>query len=342
MEMIEVKNLVKEYRRKSGKAPGNMPPIPPGMMSPPAVPESERPDAGSRMVHIKAVDDISFSIDEGEMVGYIGANGAGKSTTIKMLTGILTPSSGTINVNGLIPYRQRKKNAKKIGVVFGQRTQLWWDLPVIDSYRLLRHIYDLPVKEFRENLELFQEVLEMREFMYAPVRQLSLGQRMRADIAASLLHNPRILYLDEPTIGLDPYAKEKMRNFIRMANKERKITVILTTHDMSDIEDLCKRVMIIEKGKLVYDNSLDQMKKDLGNEKILKIEFSNSDITVPPGLRVTKEDGNTKWFSYRKDCENASEIISLLCDKNEIVDLSVNDASVESIVRRIYKSGVAG
>ena len=192
---------------------------------------------------IKAVDDVNFTLERGELVGYIGANGAGKSTTIKMLTGILVPTSGHIDVMGLTPYRHRRENTRRIGVVFGQRTQLWWDLPVIDSFELLKHIYEIPQNLYKQNLEFFSELLQLQPFLSTPVRRLSLGQRMRCDLTAALLHNPEILYLDEPTIGLDVVAKEQVRQFLRQVNAERQVTVILTTHDLNDVEQVCQRLI---------------------------------------------------------------------------------------------------
>jgi ABC-2 type transport system ATP-binding protein len=206
---------------------------------------------------IRAVDGISFDIDRGELVGYIGPNGAGKSTTIKMLTGLLVPTSGSLLVDGRIPWKERRDHVAKIGAVFGQRTTLWWDLPVVDSLELLRHMYNIPADRFRENLRDFRSLLEMDPFMETPVRSLSLGQRMRADLCASLLHDPQLLFLDEPTIGLDVVAKERIRQFILHINKQLGTTVLLTTHDLSDVEKLCKRVMIIDHGRLLYDGGLD-------------------------------------------------------------------------------------
>ncbi|MDU4659273.1 MAG: ATP-binding cassette domain-containing protein, partial [Clostridium butyricum] len=211
-----------------------------------------------------AVDNMNFEIEEGEVVGYIGSNGAGKSTTIKMMTGILTPTSGKVEVNGIIPYENRTENAMNIGVVFGQRTQLWWDLPLSETFSLLRDIYSVSPEDFKERMKFFNEVLEIDEFMLRPVRTLSLGQRMRADLAASLIHNPKILYLDEPTIGLDVVVKEKVRNAIKQINKKYNTTVILTTHDLEDIEELCDRIIIIDKGVKIYDGSLSEIKEKYG------------------------------------------------------------------------------
>src|SRR6202046_5138363 len=212
---------------------------------------------------VAAVDRVSFSIERGEMVGYIGPNGAGKSTSIKMLTGILVPTSGEAVVNGFVPFRQRRQYVKTIGVVFGQRTQLWWDIAVIESFKLLRRIYDVPQRDFDARMELFDQILNIREYLHTPVRKLSLGERMRCDLAAALLHNPPLLFLDEPTIGLDVVAKDHIRQFLRAINKEFRTTVLLTTHDLDDIEELCRRIMIITHGKLLSDGPLDQLKERL-------------------------------------------------------------------------------
>ena len=205
---------------------------------------------------VTAVDRVGFSIERGEMVGYIGPNGAGKSTTIKMLTGILVPTSGEIRVNGFVPFRQRRQYVKTIGVVFGQRTQLWWDIAVIESFKLLRRIYDVPQRDFDARMERFNEILGINDYLHTPVRKLSLGERMRCDLAAALLHNPPLLFLDEPTIGLDVVAKDHIRHFLRAINREFHTTVLLTTHDLDDIEELCRRIMIIDHGRVLFDGHL--------------------------------------------------------------------------------------
>ena len=212
----------------------------------------------------KAVDDISFEINDGEIVGYIGANGAGKSTTIKMMTGILTPTNGIVTVNGIVPYENREKNAKNIGVVFGQKTQLWWDLPISETFSLLKDIYDISDNDFEERMNFFKKVLGLEEFFLNPVRTLSLGQRMRADLAAALIHNPKVIYLDEPTIGLDVVVKESVRKAIKEINKKYGTTIILTTHDLNDIEELCNRIIIIDKGKKIYDGEIEGVKEKYG------------------------------------------------------------------------------
>ncbi|WP_078547788.1 ABC transporter ATP-binding protein [Litchfieldia alkalitelluris] len=288
----------------------------------------------------EAVQGISFSIEKGEMVGYIGPNGAGKSTTIKMLTGILVPSSGKVTVNGLVPYEDRKKNAKNIGVVFGQRTQLWWDLPTIESFELLKDIYGVSDTRYQENMDTFTEILGLNEFLNTPVRQLSLGQRMRADIAASLLHDPEILFLDEPTIGLDVVAKEKMRDFIQEINKQRQVTVILTTHDMEDIEKLCKRMVLIDHGQKVYDGNIDTVKAKYGKTRtlVVDVEQNGKELTLQGGSLI-KEEGNRKWISFNRTEISASELINQITKTHNISDLTVEEPEIESIISRIYQEG---
>lgn len=288
-----------------------------------------------------AVQDISFRVDAGEVVGYIGPNGAGKSTTIKMLTGILVPTSGEIRVNGLIPFKERQKNARQIGVVFGQRTQLWWDLPTIESFELLKQVFQIPNQRYWENMARFSEILGLGEFLNTPVRQLSLGQRMRADIAASLLHDPVILFLDEPTIGLDVVAKERMRNFIQEINRERGVTVILTTHDMSDIEKLCQRMILIDKGQVMYDGELAKIKERLGKDRILIIDLEEETAEFSiDGAEVIQQEGNRKWIQFSRDKVSASELIRQISEKYEIQDLSIQDPEIEVMIRNIYEKGL--
>ena len=290
---------------------------------------------------IKAVDDVNFSLERGELVGYIGANGAGKSTTIKMLTGILVPTSGHIDVMGLTPYRHRKENTRRIGVVFGQRTQLWWDLPVIDSFELLKHIYEIPQNLYKQNLEFFSELLQLQPFLSTPVRRLSLGQRMRCDLTAALLHNPEILYLDEPTIGLDVVAKEQVRQFLRQVNAERQVTVILTTHDLNDVEQVCQRLIIIDSGKIIYDGGIDALKERYGKTRVLIADLAQaySDIQLE-GVDLTRRDGNRVWLAFDRDTISASEVIAQLTARYEIQDLTISEPEIEEIVRRIYELGV--
>lgn len=287
-----------------------------------------------------AVQNISFTVNQGEMVGYVGPNGAGKSTTIKMLTGILVPTSGEVRVNGIIPFQERQKNARQIGVVFGQRTQLWWDLPTIESFELLKQIFQIPDQRYRQNMARFTEILGLEEFLQTPVRQLSLGQRMRADIAASLLHDPAILFLDEPTIGLDVVAKERMRNFIHEINEERGVTVILTTHDMSDIEKLCHRMILIDNGQVMYDGEVAKIKERFGKERvlILDLEEETTDFSIS-GAEVIKQEGARQWIQFSRDEVSAAQLISQISEKYEIKDLSIQDPEIEVMIRSIYEKG---
>ena len=243
--MIRVENLTKEFKINK-KYPGFKGAI--------------KSFFSTEYITKRAVDDISFEINDGEIVGYIGANGAGKSTTIKMMTGILTPTNGIVTVNGIVPYENREKNAKNIGVVFGQKTQLWWDLPISETFSLLKDIYDISDNDFEERMNFLKKVLGLEEFFLNPVRTLSLGQRMRADLAAALIHNPKVIYLDEPTIGLDVVVKESVRKAIKEINKKYGTTIILTTHDLNDIEELCSRIIIIDKGKKIYDGEIEGVK----------------------------------------------------------------------------------
>jgi ABC-2 type transport system ATP-binding protein len=293
---------------------------------------------------VEAVKDISFEIQHGEILGYVGPNGAGKSTTIKMLTGILTPTSGEVLVNGLNPHQKRRENARQIGVVFGQRTQLWWDLPLIESFDLLRYIYKIPAERYERNLKTFRELLDLDEFLQTPVRQLSLGQRMRGDIAAALLHEPAILYLDEPTIGLDVVAKERLRGFIRAINQERGVTILLTTHDMSDIEQLCQRLLIIDKGSLIYDGGLEETRQRFGKQRTLIVDlesgYSNPTALQVPGAIETRNEGRRRWLQFNRDEVSASELISRVAERYPLQDLSIEEPEIEAIIRRIYEEGV--
>lgn len=285
----------------------------------------------------RAVNNISFSIDEGEIIGYLGPNGAGKSTTIKMLTGILVPTEGEINVAGIAPHISRKEHAKRIGVVFGQRTQLWWELPVQDSLTLLKHIYKVSESNYKKNIELFQDVLGINEFINTPVRQLSLGQRMRADLAASLLHNPKILFLDEPTIGLDIVVKEKIREFILTINREQKVTILLTTHDVGDIEQLCNRTIVIDHGEIIYDGSLAEMRNKFGKIRTLVVEVSDKDALLGlNNVEIVKFEGSRTWLSFNKEITSPAIIINDLIKKCEIADLSLEEPQIENIIKEIY------
>ncbi len=290
---------------------------------------------------VKAVDGISLSIEKGEMIGFIGPNGAGKSTTIKMLTGILFPSSGKVRVLDYIPFEQREQYTKHIGVVFGQRTQLWWDLPVVESFNLLKHIYEIPENVFKRNMRKFAEVLEINELLNTPVRKLSLGQRMRCDLAASLLHNPEVVFLDEPTIGLDLIAKEKIRKFIKEKNREDGTTFILTTHDMADIEELCERAIIIDKGKIIYDGSIDSIKK-LAGEKRIEIEFEAAPKSFNiNGAKVLERNENVLVLGVSKK-RKISDIVGKILSSYEVVDLTIEELKIEEVVKKIYRKNRKG
>ncbi|NHZ72540.1 MAG: ATP-binding cassette domain-containing protein [Aquificales bacterium] len=286
---------------------------------------------------VKAVDDISFSVEPGELVGYLGPNGAGKSTTIKMLTGLLVPTSGEVMVNGRIPWQERQAHVNRIGVVFGQRTTLWWDLPVIESLELLQHIYKIPETRFRQNLDEFTEMLELRPFLNSPVRSLSLGQRMRADISAALLHDPDLLFLDEPTIGLDVVAKERIRQFITHINQERGVTVLLTTHDLSDVEKLCDRVLIIDRGKLLYNGRLDTLQDRFGGKRELVVDMAEAyDNVAVANAQVTARDGLRVTYQFERPI-SASALIGQLSAQFRIQDLAVREPDIEATIRRIYE-----
>jgi ABC-2 type transport system ATP-binding protein len=286
---------------------------------------------------VAAVDGIGFAIERGSIVGYLGPNGAGKSTTVKMLTGILVPSGGRISVAGLDPSRQRVELARRIGVVFGQRSQLWWDLPLRDSFDLLRHIYRVPPERHRANLDRFGQLLALGPFLDTPVRQLSLGQRMRGELTASLLHDPEIVFLDEPTIGLDVVAKAAVREFLGEVNRERGVTVLLTTHDLADIERLCSRLLIIDHGHLIWDGGIDELKREYGQERTLVVDLEEP---APPleveGARVVRIDGPRQWLAFRRDETSAAELIPAVAARARIIDVAIEETEIEEIVRRIY------
>jgi viologen exporter family transport system ATP-binding protein len=287
-----------------------------------------------------AVDDVSMSLEAGELVGYIGPNGAGKSTTIKMLTGILVPTAGTIDVAGIVPYERRKENARNIGVVFGQRSQLYWDLPLIESFELLRAIYGIPQAAYKRNLDEFIAMLQMDDFLRTPVRQLSLGQRMRGDFAAALLHDPKIVYLDEPTIGLDVVAKEAIREFIARINRERGTTVILTTHDLADVERLCRRIILIDRGTIIYDGDVERIKSEYGRFRRLVLRFEEP-VSAPalPGAELEESDGILARFRFDRNRERADLLIREASERYRLEDVTLEEPDLESIIRRIYIEG---
>lgn len=300
-----------------------------------------------------AVDDISFTIGEGEIVGYIGSNGAGKSTTIKMMTGILTPTKGECLVGGINPVKQRMENARNIGVVFGQRTQLWWDLPLSESFTILKEIYDVSDDDYQERMVFLNEVLDLPEFFDHPVRTLSLGQRMRADLGAALIHNPKVLYLDEPTIGLDLVVKDKIREAIREINKSFNTTVILTTHDIGDIEELCSRIIIIDEGKKIYDGSLGELKESYGSRRRVCMEVRQTEAVrqikwddLYPGkgeeclqIEVDAEQ-NRMAASFDKNVIQVSDVISKVMAVTDVKDVQIQETELAEIVKEIYNHGL--
>jgi len=331
--MIEVKNLTKEFKMNK-KYPGFSGAI---------------KSFFSREYSVtKAVDDVSFHIQEGEVVGYIGANGAGKSTTIKMMTGILTPTSGEVLVNGIIPYENRQKNAKDIGVVFGQKTQLWWDLPLSETFTLLRDIYEVDRKQFEFQMDFLNEVLELKDFMLQPVRTLSLGQRMRGDLAAALIHNPKVIYLDEPTIGLDVVVKENVRKAIKKINETYGTTIILTTHDLMDIEELSSRIIIIDKGKMLYDGNVKHIKETYGYMSDIEIQTRNYiDLQEVQFIKELDEEfiglqaeENRLKVQFNKNRTTTTEITKRLMNKLDITEFTIHEPSIEDIVKKIYRNEV--
>jgi ABC-2 type transport system ATP-binding protein len=292
---------------------------------------------------VRAVDDLTFGIERGSVVGYIGPNGAGKSTTVKMLTGILVPSAGRISVGGMEPSRQRIQLARRIGAMFGQRVQLWWDLPLLDSFELLRHIYRVPADRYRENLARFRDVLDLDPFLHTPVRQLSLGQRVRGELSAVMLHDPEILFLDEPTIGLDVVAKERVREFLTDVNRERGVTVMLTTHDLADIERLCSRILMIDHGKLIYDGTVDDLIARYGAERTLVVDLEEAAPPLDvPGARVARVDGPRQWLRFRRDDISAAAVTAAVASRARLVDLAIEEPDIEDVVRRIYTEETDG
>ncbi len=329
-EIIQIKNITKEFKvlnRREGL-------------------KGSIKDLFSRNYKIvRAVDDISMNISQGEIVGYLGPNGAGKSTTIKMMTGVLEPTSGEILVNGNIPYRDREKNAQEIGVVFGQRSQLWWALPLIESFKILKDIYNISDNDYENMLTLYKSLVDINSLLSKPVRQMSLGQRTLSDILAAFLHNPKIVFLDEPTIGLDVSMKSKIRTLIHALNKEKNTTVILTTHDMGDVDALCKRIVIIDKGKMLYDNDIEHLKGFFGSYRTLKIR-SDDDIKkqaekvrhVLSDFEVSADD---EWISIlvNEDKSKVVDVLSVLQQSFEIRDMQLEEISTEEVIKKIYEEG---
>lgn len=322
MSFIEVKNLCKEYRiAKTGKGIGG---------------------AAKSLFHREytvkeAVKNVSFSLEKGEMVGYIGPNGAGKSTTIKMLSGVLIPTGGTVRVGGIVPYENRKENAKHIGVVFGQRSQLYWDLPIFDTFELYESLYAVPRQRFRENRDYFTELLEMQEFLHQPVRQLSLGQKMKANIAIALLHDPEVLYLDEPTIGLDVTSKKTLRDALKRINAEKNTTVILTTHDMDDIEEVCGRLIMIDQGQKLFDGALGEFRAKYDNGFTIKLEFEGpAPQWRETGLCRLLEQTEHQWVVKAPEGVTSKLAMIQLIEAYDPTNLVVQEERIEEIVRRAY------
>jgi ABC-2 type transport system ATP-binding protein len=290
-----------------------------------------------------AVDNISFTIPDGEIVGYIGSNGAGKSTTIKMMCGILTPTSGKVLIDGVEPYQKRMAVAGKIGVVFGQKTQLWWDIPLIESFKVLKEIYRVSDADYEDRMKFLCDTLELEPFLNQPVRTLSLGQRMRADLAASWLHNPGILFLDEPTIGLDVWVKEKIRGAIKTMNEKYHTTVILTTHDMQDIEDLCSRVIMIEDGKIIYDGGLENIKHHFGNirtiELTLKGKPDEKTINAFDGKAEYHWEDNKLYIKFDADELEIEKVVNYAFKELKATDMQISEVNIEDVVKSIMARG---
>ncbi len=320
--MIELKNVCKHYKvakRSSGLS------------------EAVKSLFRREYTSIQALDNISFTVRDGEAVGYIGPNGAGKSSTIKIMSGILTPDSGTCFINGRVPWRDRTAHVQEIGVVFGQRSQLWWDVPVADSFDLLRDIYRVDGSAYRRTLGRLTELLDLGELLRTPARQLSLGQRMRCEIAASLLHEPKILFLDEPTIGLDAVSKAAVRSFIRAVNKEQGTTVLLTTHDMQDIEALTERILLIGKGRILLDGTLDELKRRRPSQRKLTVAYNGDKLPAIEGLSILKDEHSRAELLLDTELLSVSEAIARISAQAEIKDVSVAGESVEELVVSLYR-----
>jgi ABC-2 type transport system ATP-binding protein len=323
MPLIEVENLVKTFRIAK-RNPGAW-------------------GAFSGLFHreyktVHALDGISFSIEPGELVGYIGPNGAGKSTTVKVLGGILVPDSGRCEIMGRVPWKDRSRHVRDIGVVFGQRTQLWWDLPVVESLELLRDIYKVPHKQYLKTKNQLVSLLDLEPLLDTPVRQLSLGQRMRCDLAAALVHSPSILFLDEPTIGLDAVSKLAVRDFIRTLNREKQVTVILTTHDMDDIEALCSRIMLIGNGSILLDGTLDDLRASVSKERMLIIDLvDQSEQVEDPDAEIVRSEGARIYLAFDPDVVSPADLISRITAKHGVKDLYVENPPIEEIIAQLYR-----
>jgi ABC-2 type transport system ATP-binding protein len=326
--MIQAENLTKVYK---------IPDKDPGVAG--AVKHLFRPRHKSKT----AVSDISFAIEPGEIVGYIGVNGAGKSTTIKMLTGILVPTAGQVRVLGRDPHSERVANARDVGVVFGQRSQLWWDLALIESLTMVGRIYEVPDARFQQLINEFSETLELKELLRVPIRNMSLGQKMRAELAATLIHEPRVVYLDEPTIGLDLLVKERIRDFIRRVNEERGTTVVLTTHDLGDIEELCKRVLIIDNGVLIYDGPLETIKQRFGKYREITFEVAADlpETALPAGAQLIEQADRRVLVRFDRTQTSASRVSSAVMNQVEVLDFSIKEPDLSLVVKQIYLGGLS-
>lgn len=327
MSMIEVKDLVKTYKiiEKDDGLIGYFK----NLIKP-------------KYKEFEAVKGINFNIEEGELVGYIGENGAGKSTTIKMLTGLLTPTSGNVKVNGLIPNENRIENNKNIGAIFGQKTQLWWDLPVIESFRLIKKMYKIPENEYRKNLKKFTEILELQDLLEKQVKNLSLGQKMRCEIAATFLHNPKIVYLDEPTIGLDVLVKENIRKFIKEINKEKNTTVILTTHDLKDIEDVCDRIILLDNGKIIYDGEKQKFKDTYGKYITAEFLIKDKKMNIKDNININnveilQEANDSLKIKFSHDETTIMKVMEEISKYCLIEDIHMKESELEDILKEIYK-----
>ena len=328
MALIEVKNLKKEFKKPVRKE---------GVIG------YIKSLFSRKYTSLYAVNDVSFSIDQGEIVGYIGANGAGKSTTVKMMCGILHPTSGSVTIDNKDILKYRKQINKEIGVVFGQKTQLWWDIPLIETFKILKSIYEISDEDYNERFKFLCDLLDLNDFLDQNVRSLSLGQRMRTDFAASLIHNPKILYLDEPTIGLDVLVKDKIRKAIKILNKKYKTTIILTTHDMKDIEELCSRIIIIDKGKILYDGNLENIKYKFGNIKTIifknNAKFNKDELIKEfKKISIKENDSNDILISFSLNEVNLDNLLLSLINKYKVEDFKINDISIEDITKELYEN----
>ena len=320
--MIELKNISKTFRVARRSA---------------GFREAAKALFKKEYTEVHALQDVSFTIGEGEMVGYIGPNGAGKSSTIKIMSGVLTPDSGSCIINGRTPWKERTAHVRDIGVVFGQRSQLWWDVPVIDSFELLRDVYRMDPAQYKKNSDQLIEMLHLEEIVKTPARQLSLGQRMRCEIAASLLHDPKILFLDEPTIGLDAVSKIAVRDFIKTINREKKTTVILTTHDMQDIEALTERILLIGKGRILLDGSLEELKRRNSTRKVLTVDYLGDALPVMENMTLLKDLNGHAQVAIDTSLLSVSQAISHISSLVEVKDLSVDGQTVEELVVSLYE-----